>query len=291
MRVAKRMAPGLDSKAMTAEIRERMTEELDYEHEAQNQRAFARAWRDHPFVVVPDVMSELSRERVLVSEYVEGIGFEAVKELDQASRDRYGEIVFRFFFGSLYRNGHFSGDPHPGNFLLMDDGRVAFLDFGMTRRLDRAEVDQEADAVRSGIEGDAEAFHANLAEIGYFSAAEERISPQRLLEHFHAITGWYSEPGEQTIDTDYVRSVMIDMGDPRSEYFDLARHATLPAQVMLLRRMETLVLGVLGQLRARADWHAIMREWLYGDPPATELGEIEATYLEGRSSMGRAVGL
>ena len=74
MRVAKRIAPGMDAKAMTAEIRERLTDELDYEHEAQSQRAFAREWRGHPFIVIPDVVTSLSRERVLVTEWVDGQG-------------------------------------------------------------------------------------------------------------------------------------------------------------------------------------------------------------------------
>ena len=121
---------------MTREIRERLTDELDYEHEAQQHRAFARSWRGHPFIYVPPVVTELCSEHVLVSEWVEGTGFEEVKQMDRATRDRFGEIVFRFFFGSLYRNGHFSGDPHPGNYRLMEDGRVAFIDFGMTKRVD-----------------------------------------------------------------------------------------------------------------------------------------------------------
>ena len=151
MRVAKRIAPGMDAKAMTEEIKERLSDELDYEQEAQAQRAFARAWRGHPFVVVPDVVTSLSRERVLVSEWVDGLGFEEVKRLPAADRDRFGEIVFRFFFGSLYRNGHFSGDPHPGNYKLLDDGRVAFMDFGMTKRLDRAHLEAEIEAARLGM--------------------------------------------------------------------------------------------------------------------------------------------
>src|SRR3954470_9875869 len=104
LRAAKRMAPGLDTKAVGGEIRERITEELDYEHEAQAHRAIARAWRGHPFVVVPDVVTSMSRERVLVTEWVDGIGFEQVKKLPQDERDRFGQIVFRFFFGSFYRN-------------------------------------------------------------------------------------------------------------------------------------------------------------------------------------------
>ena len=141
MRVAKVLAPGMDAKAMAAEIRERLTEELDYEHEASTHRRFARTWRGHPFVVIPDVITELSRERVLVTEYVEGIGFEQVKQLPQPERDRFGEIVFRFFLGSLYRTRHFSADPHPGNYILMADGRVAFLDFGMSKKISREQTE------------------------------------------------------------------------------------------------------------------------------------------------------
>ncbi len=124
-------------------MRERISEELDYEHEAQAQRAFARRWRGHPFIVIPNVVTELCRKRVLVTEWIDGIGFEQLKRAPQQTRDRIGEIVLRFFFGSLYRFGQFSGDPHPGNFRLLRDGRVAFLDFGMTKtvaRPDRAEL-------------------------------------------------------------------------------------------------------------------------------------------------------
>ncbi len=79
VRVAKALAPGLDAKAVAGELRERVLEELDYEYEAQNQRAFARAYDGHPFIYVPKVHSRLSRRRVLVSEYVDGHDFEHVK--------------------------------------------------------------------------------------------------------------------------------------------------------------------------------------------------------------------
>ena len=103
-----------------------------------------------------------------------GDGFEEVRELDTATRDRFGEIVFRFFFGSLYRNGHFSGDPHPGNYLLMADGRVAFIDFGMTKRVDRAHIEAEIEALRAGMEGDVAELHRRLGAMGFFDPADDR---------------------------------------------------------------------------------------------------------------------
>src|SRR3954470_22680471 len=112
--IVKRLAPGMDVRALAAELRERISEELDYEIEAQNHRAVARAWRGHPFIHVPPVDTRLSSRRLLVTELLEGRRFEQVKVLDAATRDRFGEIVFRFFFGTLLHLRRVSGDPHPG---------------------------------------------------------------------------------------------------------------------------------------------------------------------------------
>ena len=280
MRVAKRIAPGMDAKAMTAEIRERLTDELDYEHEAQQHRAFSRTWRNHPFIFIPGVVTELCTEHVLVTEWVDGIGFEEVKELDRATRDRFGEIVFRFFFGSLYRNGHFSGDPHPGNYRLMPDGRVAFIDFGMTKRVRRADLDAEVAAIGAAMDGDVEELHRRLAGMGFFDIDDDKVTPEAVFEHFHDVTSWYIEDREVTIDRALVSQVLIDFGDPRSRHWPLMKRETMPPQAMLARRMEALTLGVLGQLGATANWHRIAREWLFGDPPSTELGALEHPFHE-----------
>jgi predicted unusual protein kinase regulating ubiquinone biosynthesis (AarF/ABC1/UbiB family) len=282
MRLAKRIAPGMDAKAMTREIRERLSEELDYEHEAQSHRAMARAWRGHPFIYVPDVLTRLCGEHVLVTEWVEGVGIEEVRAMDRDVRDRFGEIVFRFFFGSLYRNGHFSGDPHPGNQLLMADGRVAFLDFGMTKHLSREQVDAEIDAIRLGLEGDAEGVHAAMAKLGYFDADDEAISPEALLEQCLDATEWYAQDRELAIDHELVTRVLVDASDPRSRHWELMKHQTIPVQALLARRMEGLTLGVLGYVGATGNWHRIAREWLFGDPPSTPLGEQESKYFDGR---------
>jgi predicted unusual protein kinase regulating ubiquinone biosynthesis (AarF/ABC1/UbiB family) len=278
MRVAKRIAPGMDAKAMTHEIRERLTDELDYEHEAQQHRAFARSWRGHPFIYVPPVVTELCSEHVLVSEWVEGRGFEEVRDMDLATRDSFGEIVFRFFFGSLYRNGHFSGDPHPGNYRLMDDGRVAFIDFGMTKRVQRADRDAEIAAIRLGMEGDVEGLHRQLGAMGFYDSADDDVEPQAVFDHFHDVTRWYIEDRDVTVDRALVTQVLIDFGDPRSRHWQLMRRETMPPQAMLARRMEALTLGVLGQLEATANWHRIAREWLFDAPPSTPLGEQEEPF-------------
>ena len=281
MRLAKALAPGLDAKAAAEELKLRVLEELDYEYEAQNQRTFARGYRNHPFIYVPDVITRLSRSRVLVSEWVDGKGFDDVKALDQEERDRFGEIVFRFCFGSIYHLQHFNADAHPGNYLLMDDGKVAFLDFGMTKQLDKEQIELEIAAIEAVLDDDPDELVQALHELG-FLAKPKKMDAEKLMAHVKAVGGWYLEPGEHTVDSEMVMRAIASVSDPRSEFFDLMRRENLPANELMGRRMESGVLAVLGQLRATRDWNAIGREWWFADDPATELGREEWDYFESR---------
>src|ERR671918_398740 len=277
LRLMKRIAPGLDVKSTAEEIRARIGDELDYELEAQNQRTLARIFREHPFIRVPEVMSSLSREKVLVSEYVTGLGFDAIKELDQDTRDRVGEIVFRFFFGCMYRHRQFSGDPHPGNFLLQPDGKVAFLDFGLFKVMPEELIKIELECQRAGHEGDGERLKQIWTETGFLQQPD-RFRPDKLLAQFLDATWWYVLDEEVQPQPEIATQVMIDMSDPRSSHFGQMRHETLPADHLFGRRVELLTLAVLSQLQARGNWHRIAREWMYGDPPTTELGRAEAGF-------------
>ncbi len=284
LRAAKTIAPGLDGKAVAGEIRERILDETDYEAEAIAHRAFAREWRGHPFVHVPDVVTDLSRRRVIVTEWVDGRSFDEVKSLPTPERDRFAEIIYRFFIGSLYRTGHFSADPHPGNYLLMDDGRVAFIDFGMNKKISRELVEKERAWLRAVIERDPERLRGLLAELGYFDEGNEAVTGEWLLQHAWALGGWWLEDhGEYTITRDLVTQVMVDAADPRSEYWELMRHETVPPDFVMAQRMVGLVFAVLAQLGATANWHTIAREFIYQDPPATALGEQEADFFARRA--------
>jgi predicted unusual protein kinase regulating ubiquinone biosynthesis (AarF/ABC1/UbiB family) len=279
LRFAKAIAPGLDAKAVAAELRERVLEELDYEYEAQNQRTFSRAYRGHPFIYVPDVITRLSRNRVLVTEYVEGTGFDEIKQMDAETRSRFGEIVFRFYLGSIFQLQHFNADAHPGNYVLMDDGRVAFLDFGMTKRLDLEQIQLEIEVVKARIEGDPERLREKLHDLG-FVKNPKRIDAERLMEHVDAVGGWYWEDTSKEITPEHVMGVITAISDPRSDFYALMRRENVPANELMGRRMEIGVLAVLGQLRAQRNWHRIAREWWFGDEPSTELGQEEWSFWE-----------
>jgi predicted unusual protein kinase regulating ubiquinone biosynthesis (AarF/ABC1/UbiB family) len=277
LRLMKRVAPGLDPKAMGDEIRSRIDEELDYELEAQNQRTLARIFRGHPFIFVPEVVTSLSHEKVIVTEFVSGRGFEELKQLPQKERDRLGEIVYRFYFGCMYRHHQFSGDPHPGNSLLLDDGRMAFLDFGLFKRIPATIAAFELQIARLGIAGDGEELIAHLHR-GGFIGKPEYYTPEGILEQLHDMTWWYAVDADVALTPEVATEVMIEMSDPRSSHFAKMRHETLPPDHLFGRRLEMLTLAVMSQLRARGNWHRIAREWIYGDPPVTELGRQEAEF-------------
>jgi predicted unusual protein kinase regulating ubiquinone biosynthesis (AarF/ABC1/UbiB family) len=281
--LVKRLAPGLDAKALAVEMRERIAEELDYELEAQNQRRIARLTREHPFIHVPRVHLDLSTRRVLVSEYVEGERFESVRRAEDPQRDRYGEIVFRFFFGLLYRDRIALGDPHPGNYLLRPDGRVSFLDFGLLRDVGPERVAAEQTILRAIHKREAGTLKAALIAGGYVPADRaDEVDADFALRLLLRATRWYSQPGERRFTPDRARRGR-DRERPDSEQRSAIKHQvnqfTVPPEAILIRRMHGVVAIVLMQLRAGADWGAIAAEYLRGGSPATALGQAEAEYL------------
>ncbi len=279
IRLGKALAPGLDPEVIAGELRERVLEELDFELEAQNQRTFARAYRGHPFIYVPEVVTALSRRRVMVCEWVDGIKFDEVVKFDQEQRSRVGEIIVRFFFGSTQRLGRFNTDPHPGNYLLMGDGRMAFLDFGNTAEVSGEWTELARRVLRAAIEGNLDDFTRVMDGLGYVRNLE-RIDRELLFNQAVALLDWYLYDRELQIDPDYVAQIVAALVDPRAleGAFRLARQIKVPPEEIWLRRMETSVLAVLGHLRAERNWHRIMRELDFGEPPATELGRLEAEF-------------
>jgi hypothetical protein len=231
---------------------------------------------------VPDVITRLTRDRVLVTEFVTGTKFEEVKQLDQEERNRFAETVFRFYLGSIYQLNHFNADAHPGNYVRLADGKVAFLDFGMTKRVDPEQIRLEEEVVKARVDHDPERLREKLHELG-FLRNPKRIDAERLMAHVDAVGGWYLRDDELEITPEYVMSVISAISDPRSDFYTLMRRENVPANELMGRRMEVGVLAVLGQLRARRNWHRIAREWWFGDDPQTELGRLEHEFWSRRT--------
>ena len=118
------------------EIEHKLAEELDYEHEAEQLRWFNTfIWL--PGVVIPQVMAAQSSRRVLTMQYLDGLHLDAwlATSPTRAQRDHFGQLLYDWFWHCVLVLGRIHADPHPGNFLFMDDGRLGLLDFGCTKHI------------------------------------------------------------------------------------------------------------------------------------------------------------
>ncbi len=276
--LGKMLSPHLRIRPLLEELRARLTDELDYQREATYQQAFFERYDGHPFIRVPRIHLDWCRPRVLVSDYISGRDFEdMLVTTTPAERARYGEIIYRFIFGSLNRFRLFNADPHPGNYLFPAGGSVVFLDFGSVKMF-RSETRQllltQLDAV---IAADAEALVEALRKAGFFPASIP--DPKKILEWFRLFNEPVLEDREWTYTPEFAREVGRVTSDPRGGYADLMRKVNLPPDYLLLNRIHWGVNSILGRLGASANWHRIALE-LRGGPPATELGAIERPFID-----------
>jgi predicted unusual protein kinase regulating ubiquinone biosynthesis (AarF/ABC1/UbiB family) len=278
LKLASLITPLGDTKEIAAEIAERITEELDYELEASNHRALAREYRGHPFITVPAVVTSLCRERVIVTEFVEGRRFAEIIGDSDAERSRWGEILFRFYVNGPFRHQLLNGDPHPGNSLFLADGRVAFLDFGFFRRQTREDVADQAALLAACYECDAERLFELSVELGIISASRRDLV-QPLMDKYRAATWWFLEDRNVTLSPKDATKIMLEAMNIRDGSFG---ELNAPANQVVTARAFGLVFGILGQLRATNNWFRIGREVLFGEPPVTELGRLESEYLAQR---------
>src|SRR5579875_875653 len=158
-----------DLRKATQEISARISEELDYRHEAANISAFSELYRDHPFIRVPEVIDEASGDRVLTMTYLDGLDWTAAQGADQVVKDSWAEAIWRFSTGSYRHANLFNADPHPGNYRFGLDGTVGFVDFGCVTVLPERTRRTIVDLDRAVIDGRKEDMWALMAELGYFA--------------------------------------------------------------------------------------------------------------------------
>ena len=272
------IAPNLDPKEVAKEVRDRVLEELDYRREASNQQRFAELFRDHPFIVVPKVHQDYSRARVLTQEFVEGEPFLNAFDWPQEDKDRLGETLFRFFYGSFNRFLLFSADPHPGNYLLLPDGRVAFLDFGLVRAIDPGTRQLFLEIIQGLINDDKDRCRSALEGIGILNPRTPEVDA--VWDHLLMINKPVLEDRQFTIDVKVVQEIATAGFDPRSPAFQTLRKVGIPGVMVTFNRMSFGVASLLGRLEATANWQSIAREMWAGEPSQTVLGKQEEAWLK-----------
>lgn len=149
------------------EIREKMHEELDYTHEADNVRLFREMHADDDYVIIPEVVGERSAKRVLTLTFVDGdkLG-EAAEIYDQETRNQIGENFFHLVLSELFVHRAVHADPNPGNFAFRPDGRIVLYDFGCVKKLHPDMATAYAGILRSGFDRDFVAMDEYMHDIG-----------------------------------------------------------------------------------------------------------------------------
>jgi predicted unusual protein kinase regulating ubiquinone biosynthesis (AarF/ABC1/UbiB family) len=272
------LAPGLDAADALEEMKARLLEECDYLLEAENMDTLADRYQDHPFVTVPRSLPELSTERILTMQRARGRPFAEVMELPQAERDRVGEMLFRFYYGSLYRYGFTSADPHPGNYFLMDDGRMAFFDFGLACNLDPRMNPYLQGAFMSLRDADVEGVFRNAVAMRYVTRPDQ-IDPARFYEWVRMVLDPIAEDRDYTFTREFIAERTATMLDPRNPWWSFLRQLNLPRWAILVYRLELGLFAVLAQLGATANWHRMTLEFWDAAEPSTELGRAEADWM------------
>ncbi|MBW6433278.1 AarF/ABC1/UbiB kinase family protein [Actinoplanes hulinensis] len=258
--------PGIDVKPLLAELRERITEELDYEMEAETQRAFAEAYRDDPEIFVPRVVA--SAPRVLVTEWVDGTPLaDVITGGSPAERDEAGRLMAVLHFSAPGRAGLLHADPHPGNFRILPDGRLGVIDFGAVARLPEGHPEPIGRLVRLALDGQAQAVVDGLRDEGFVKATDD-LDAQALLDFLLPMI----EPvGAERFrfTRSWLRSEATRLTNPRGPAYQLSRRLNLPPSYLLIHRVTLGSIGVLCQLEAEASYREILEEWLPGFAPIT----------------------
>ena len=280
------MFPGLDPGPLVDELRDRLVEELDYGHEAANQRLFADYYAGHPFIRVPAVVDELSTERVLTTELADGARFDEVEQWSQEERNLAAEAIFRFVFRSLYRLHAFNGDPHPGNYLFAGNGVVTFLDFGLVKRYAPEEVGLFEELIRTMVlEHDIAQFRAML-EAHAILRKDAPFPDDDVREYFGHFYEFVMNDEVVTFNPEYSSETVRRFFDLSGPYAHVAKASNVPPAFVITQRINLGLHAVLGRLRATANFRRIAEElWPIVDgPPSTPMGEAETAWLASRGT-------
>jgi predicted unusual protein kinase regulating ubiquinone biosynthesis (AarF/ABC1/UbiB family) len=260
-RLFQAFVPGTEVKPLLAELAARMDEELDYQAEAQNQRAFAKVFDGDLEVLIPKVVA--SAPKVVITEWVSGTPLaKIIKSGDAETRNEVGRLLTVFHYSSPQRAHLLHSDPHPGNFMLTGDGRLCVIDFGGVARLPDGIPSHFGEMTRLALDGRSDELMQLLKEAGFIRPGTE-LTPDDVLsylapfteplvnETFHFTRQWLQKQAGR-------------VGDTRGQDFRTSRSLNLPPEYLMIHRVTAGSTGILCQLDAEIPARAIVERWQPG---------------------------
>jgi len=280
--------PKFDLNGAARELSVRITEELDYRLEAANQAEFAEHYRGHPFIHVPAVVGELSTARVLTQELARGLPWSDGLNAGQELRDQWAEAIWRFTYGSYRRMHMFNADPHPGNYVLHEDGSVSFLDFGCVKRFSCEQIEVIDAIARACLREDVLGTWRMCVEAGFFDSSDP-VTAEEAFAYLRGDWEMFREGRQFTITPAYVARWIELRLSPNGPSANAFRHFKLAPEYTFAGRMELGLVSVIAQLHASNRWGAMAAEHLQDAAPSTAMGEREHEFFEERQRGERCL--
>lgn len=254
------VTPTSDVRPQVEEIRARLSEELDYEKEADNQETFRKIYEGDPGIVVPRVFLEHSTRRVLVTELIEGAAgfYEFCEQGSAEDKSAAVRTIHRFAFDSIYFHYIFNGDPHPGNYLFLPGGRVAFLDFGCVKRFLPQFVDELRKLNQLYLEGERAAYREQMIAMRYIlPTAYDKVDADWLWAYMRYYYLPLIEDAPFLMTAEHCKKAIEAMFGPAM------RKLNMPGDFVLLNRINFGLNSVFARLGAYENWHRMAkRYWL-----------------------------
>jgi predicted unusual protein kinase regulating ubiquinone biosynthesis (AarF/ABC1/UbiB family) len=262
-RAAALVARGLALPPLMAELRDRLSEELDYLHEARTQERFARGFAGDPQIRVPEVLRATSR--VLVMEWLDGRPLSAVaRDGSQAERDRLAGLYQLFLVSGPARAGLLHTDPHPGNFLALPDGRLGVLDFGSSLEMPGGMPATFGRLISALLGEDPQEVLRRLREERFVRPGVD-VDVHKLVDYMAPFT-LPARHERFRFSRDWLRGEFGRVNDPRNPDFGVALKLDLPAEHLFTHRVWLGMVGVLCQLEADVPVRPVLKKWLPGFP-------------------------
>jgi predicted unusual protein kinase regulating ubiquinone biosynthesis (AarF/ABC1/UbiB family) len=259
-----------DLRGMVAELSARITEEVDYRHEAAMITAFADLYRAHPFIRVPEVVAEASSDHVLTMTYLDGMDWAAAQNADQDLKDTWAEVIFRFVNSSGRHSNSAQVDPHPGNFRFHPDGSVGFVDFGCVQTLDERNRWLYVALMRAGLDGRYDDCREIMIQMGALSR-ESPLSDTNLRQLVDDMIDHANQPQPMTFTPDNLGiNVRTMFGD---QDFVPASYLAVTREFVFMPRIAVAFSHIAAGLTATVHVRSILDDLDGVAEPTTELGK------------------
>jgi predicted unusual protein kinase regulating ubiquinone biosynthesis (AarF/ABC1/UbiB family) len=265
---------------ISAEISERISEEIDYRQEAAHITAFSELYRDHPDIRVPEVIPAVSGDRVLTMTYLDGLDWIAAQNVDQELKDTWSEVITRFIAGA-YRHGNlFHADPHPGNYRFRLDGTVGFVDFGCVKILTEHQRRLIVRMLRAAVDGHKDELRDRMIESGFF-AADSILTADDAYRWYQQIIYELLAPQPVTYTEETSQRAIASLLDVR-DADHLMRHITVPPDFVFFSRLNLSMNAIFTALRATFHARASVDDMDGVAEPLTEMGRRHVAWVRER---------